>query len=330
MTMSNLLGHVVRNSQLAVRHFELREFNFSATKKQLGWVYQALGNLCAVRCQGGFLGFSCCHGSAVTVYGRSCCCDECNNRKVPDRYLGSLTPSLQDNVRKHGAIAIESPDLRFYHKMETAFFHKNVVVCLGEMLSRSPPDHEQTWAARLGCSVFQDLVNHLLSQDQSFSYLNRSLADIFGNTIPYLKTDPVSGLSDDTIPFVQECLLLFHCSLTRFRTMLSADHCSRSAAIRSLRHVLKADDMLRASLVLLEMFHLRLPEKNLHDQLLVHLESFSLKLHNISGSLQDTWYYHQVTRSLLSDRVVDWLKLIHQNTTPADDLSYSDLSLIHI
>ena len=42
---------------------------------------------CAVRCQGGFLGFSCCHGSAVTVYGHSYCCEKCNNLKSPKRHL---------------------------------------------------------------------------------------------------------------------------------------------------------------------------------------------------------------------------------------------------
>ena len=53
---------------------------------------------CAVRCQGGSLGLSCCHGSAVTVYGHSYCCEECNNLKSPKRHLKHGTPSLQSQV----------------------------------------------------------------------------------------------------------------------------------------------------------------------------------------------------------------------------------------
>ena len=53
---------------------------------------------CAVRCQGGSLGLSCCHGSAVTVYGHSYCCEECNNLKSLKRHLKHGTPSLQSQV----------------------------------------------------------------------------------------------------------------------------------------------------------------------------------------------------------------------------------------
>ena len=128
VTTSNLLGQIVHNSQLTLGHFESRDYNVNATKKQLGWIYQSLAQLCAVRCQGGFLGFSCCHGSAVTVYGHSYCCEECNSWKVPKRHLKSLTRSLQRDVRQRGPSAIVSPDLRFYHKMEALSFHKDTVV----------------------------------------------------------------------------------------------------------------------------------------------------------------------------------------------------------
>jgi hypothetical protein len=330
VAMRNVLSHIVHNSKLTRIDFQPKEFDFNAAKKRHGWVYQSLANICVVRCQGGYLGFSCCHGSAVTVYGHSYCCEECNNFKSPMRHLKKWTPELQNEVRQTGQQAIKSPDLRFYLNSEAVSFRSNALICLRE-LSRSPtppPDELKAQCeARLCTTHFLDPVNALLSHEGDLHHFNQELVKLFEDTIPYHKLNPTSGLSDNTYAFVLECLLCFHQALTRLTTSLDDGDCTKSKAIRLLRRVLRTDDQLQASLRLLELFNLRQPGVNLFSNLKPRVELFSNQCRrNTIGSMLNTWRFHQVDRSHARDRVYYFLGRINSCTSPGGDGDGDDSS----
>ena len=330
VTMRNVLSHIVRSSKLTSVDLQPKVFDFNAAKKRHGWVYKSLASICAVRCQGGYLGFSCCHGSAVTVYGHSYCCEECNNFKSPERHLEKWTPELQNAVRRTGREAVDSPDLRFYLHDEAVAFRSYALICLGEVYRSPSPLSDELKAQcedRLCTTHFLDPVNALLRAGLDLQHCDQKLVQLFEDTIPYHKLKPISGLSDNTYLFVLECLRDYHQALTRFNTYLVDCECTKGKAIRLLRRLLRTDDILQASLQLLELFNLRQSGVNLFSELKPRVELFSTQVQrNTVGSMMNTWHFHQVEISHARDRVCHFLQRINSCASPGGDGGGDDSS----